>query len=367
MQTGHWLKVRLHSKLKSGAPLGFGDGAKVIAHLGDVALRRTVTSVSYLSQSSRTVHFGLGPVEQVASLEVRWLGGPTNFYEKLEANTTWEITEGDPLAKCFIPHPANLPARVALATAASAFAAPRSNALSDTSRSREFWSRLRGAMNALKVERDEAKAIDLFRAALELDPNHEDAHYYLGQCLASRGDVTNALAEFEALTRINPQSHRGFCQWGTVRALFSTSEADLSAAESSLEKAHALNPEETGALLVLGEVSILRGQLATAEERLALACRTNPKAVSGFFLRGFLAWQRGAADRAGDLLESTRKALGPDWQPRGATSEGDVKAKHQVETTPLSRFWEAWDGNPDPDTTYQPLADYLKSGPHKRS
>src|SRR5262249_37589727 len=58
MQAGHWLKLRLHSRLPNGAPLGSGDGAKVIARVGDVALRRTVSSVSYLSQSSRTIHFG---------------------------------------------------------------------------------------------------------------------------------------------------------------------------------------------------------------------------------------------------------------------------------------------------------------------
>src|SRR5262249_49866327 len=101
MQTGHWLKVRLHSRTASGALVGFGDGSTAIAHVGGVPLRRTVSSASYLSQSSRVLHFGLGSAKQVDDLEVRWLGGSTNHISNLRANTMWDITEGDPLPDRF--------------------------------------------------------------------------------------------------------------------------------------------------------------------------------------------------------------------------------------------------------------------------
>jgi hypothetical protein len=68
MQTGHWLKARLRSRLKNGAPLGHGDGAKLIAHIPGAALRRTVSSASYLSQSSHEIHFGLGKAAVVERL-----------------------------------------------------------------------------------------------------------------------------------------------------------------------------------------------------------------------------------------------------------------------------------------------------------
>jgi cytochrome c-type biogenesis protein CcmH/NrfG len=133
------------------------------------------------------------------------------------------------------------------------------NSPSDKARVLEFWETLRNAMNAMKIEKAYPKAIRLFRVALALDPKHEDARYYLGQCLAAEGDVPGALAQFEELTRLNTHSHRGFQQWGVARACSATSAADLVAAEQSLKRAHALNPEETGALLVLGEVSLMRG------------------------------------------------------------------------------------------------------------
>jgi tetratricopeptide (TPR) repeat protein len=357
MQSGHWLKVRLRSRLHNGATLGFGDGAKVIAHIGSAALRRTVSSASYLSQSSRTIHFGLGEAQRVDSLEVRWLGGQTNFYENLPANTTWEIIEGNPVPARFVAHALHALPSPADSTESSSLGNPAS----DKDRVLEFWRTFREAMNAVKVERNNSKAIGLFRAALALDPKHEDSKYYLGQCLAAEGDSEGALAEFKELTRINPQSHRGYQQWGVVRACSARSDADLAAAEQSLERAHALNPEETGALLVLAEVSLMRADFGQADSRLKAVCQTNARSSAALFLRGFLAWQRG--DRAGGcaLLKEARQALGKDWQPPGATAEGDVKAKQHVESAPLAYYRNHWNGEADPDTAFFSLAEYLKS------
>ncbi|MHB8520796.1 MAG: FG-GAP-like repeat-containing protein [Limisphaerales bacterium] len=418
MQTGRWLKVRLRSQTADGRPLGFGDGSKVIAHLGDIALRRAVASASYLSQSSRVLHFGLGTAKTVDRLEVRWHAGQTAWYTNLEANATWELTEGDPTPRKAVFHeahvgrgvpaePINLPAREPLIARSSgrdrvsrstkfrdgsmpslpvggSAAGPKSEVepaheslvrspgfsrsapaglpVDEKARLVDFWNKHRAAINAMKVEQDIPKAIQLFRAALALNPQHEDAHYYLGQCLAREGDTAGALAQLEELTRISPQSHRGYQQWGTLRAIFSTSDADLAAAEKSLEKAHALNPEETGALLVLGEVALLRHDPALAEQRLTAACRTNPRAAGGFFLRAYLAWKRGEGDQARALLAETRQALGKEWVPKGATAEGDVKQKWHVESTPLSPFWEHWDGAPDPGKAFAALDARLARG-----
>ena len=348
MQTGHWLKLRLRSKTKSGA-LGFGDGAKVIAWLGNVPLRRTVTSVSYLSQSSRTPHFGLGALTRVDRVEVRWLGGGTNFFENLEADATYELTENELAPRKIVPAPGVYAA------------SPAQTASTGSVRQRQldFWEKQRAAMNAMKVDKDHAKAIALFREALRLNPNHEDSRYYLGRCLASEGDVAGALTQLDELKRINPQSHRAWQQWGVLRALFATNHIDLDAAEQSLERAHDINPEETGALLVLGEISLLRGDVAKANERLSAACRTNPRAANGIFLRAYIAWKRGEVSQSVQQLEAMRTALGKEWQPRGSTSEGDVTLKQHIETTPLRRFSENWTGSLQPETAFASLDAYL--------
>jgi enediyne biosynthesis protein E4 len=340
MAAGHWLKVRLKSKNANGQANGFGDGSTAIAWVGDVPLRRSVTGVSYLSQGSHTLHWGLGAATRVERLEVRWHAGGTNVYEGLDVNTTYECVEGE-----------TVPRRVGAAIPAD-----------EKQRLLQFWNLQRAAMSAMKVEKDNPKAIRLFREAIGLNPKHEDSRYYLGLCLAAQGDIDGALASLAELQQLNPQSHRAWQQWGVVRATFAKSTADLAAAEAALQRAHALNPEETGALLVLGEVALLRGDTKLADDRLAAATQTNPKAIGGFFLRGYLAWKRSDDASAKQFLEQTRTARGPDWQPKGATSEGDVKQKQHLESSPLATFWLEWDGRPDPAPSFAAL-DRRLTGP----
>jgi Tfp pilus assembly protein PilF len=378
MQTGNWLKLRLRSRLASGQLLGFGDGAKVIAHVGAADLRRAVSSVSFASQSSRTLHFGLGTATQADLVEVRWHGGAKSLFTNLTANTTWQITEGEGTPKAQGPTPEDRKSRIAhglpsaIRHSPSSTSSPSSlldpqpqggvTAMDGRARVREFWRLQRAAMDAMKVEKDSPKAVRLFREALALDPRHQDSLYYLAHCLAASGDVPNALAQLETLQQVNSNSHRAFAQWGTLRALTAHDDADLAAAQRSLEQAHAINPEETGALLLLGEIALLRGHHSVAEEKLAAACRSNHKAVGGFFLRGYLAWKRGEEARAVKLLEETRAALGPDWQPQGGTSEGDVQRKQHDEKSPLARYWERWDGRAEPASSYAALEIRLRTG-----
>ncbi len=387
LAAGHWLKLRLRSKNAAGTACGFGDGSTAIAWINGVPLRRSVTGVSYLSQSSHTLHWGLGAAPRVDRLEVRWHAGGTNIFEGVEANATYEAVEGEPTLRRLPATsgmlPSDLPAAgppttgvqasgqpsdasasgVVQASGLPGSATPPSAPESDADarqRLLQFWQTHRAAMDAMKIEQDRPRAIRLFREAIALNPRHEDARYYLGQCLAAEGEVDAALAAFEALQQLNPQSHRAWQQWGVIRALHARHDADLDAAERALERAHALNPEETGALLVLGEVALLRGNLPLAEERLRAATHTNPRAVGGLFLLGYLAWKRGDTAAARQYLEKARAALGPDWQPKGATSEGDVQRQQHTEPSPLATCWADWDGRPDPGTAFAALEARLR-------
>lgn len=357
MATGHWLKVRLKNRNASGLVNGFGDGSTAIAWVNGVPFRRSVTGVSYLSQSSHTLHWGLGANTRIDKLEIRWHAGETNLFENLTADAMYEAVEGQTTLRRKMGTPA-------MDSSPGSTGSVRSLLSSDEKqRVRKFWEVQRAAMNAMKVEHNNANAIALFQEAIALNPAHEDSRYYLGLCLASQGDSEGALAALAELQRCNPMSHRAWQQWGVVRTLFAESTNDLALAEHALERAHSINPEETGALLVLGEVTLLQGHLDAAEEKFAAATKTNPKAAGGFFLRGYCAWKRGSSALARQCLEQTRSALGPDWQPKGATAEGDVKRKQHVESSPLSAFWLAWNGAMDPDSVYAALDRHLASLP----
>ncbi len=351
MPQGTWLQVKLRSRGPTGDATGFGDGATVIARIGDLELRRSVTGASYLSQSSRTLHFGLGEARRVEELEVRWLAGEPQVFSDLEAGTLWQLTEGD-------PDPVRL-------TSSNVAAQPAESgpSLDDRERLVRFWSTQRAAMDALKRDADVPRATVLLRAALELNPAHGDSRYYLANCLAIQGQTGEALAQLDRLRADQPMSHRGHKQWGVLRALTATSPADLDAARAALERALEINQEETGSLLVLGEIALLQGDLALADQRLEWACRTNPRAVGGFFLRAYLAWKRGESDAAIALLETAHAARGEAWKPEGAVAEGDVTSRMHREQTPLTGFWEAWDGTPDPAAAFRALDRRLSEHP----
>jgi enediyne biosynthesis protein E4 len=344
MQTGHWTEVVLRARTTKDGPTRPAIGAQTVAQIGNIRMSRGVTSASYLSQSSSVLHYGLGAATGIDRLDVRWRGARVATYTNLSAGKRWVITEGDPVAH-----------EETVRTTASA-----PDAASERDRTVAFWDHHHAAMQALKVEHDLPKATRLFREALALNPTHEDAHYYLGDALRMQGDVNGALAEYETLTRLNPQSHRGYARWGTLRAMSASSPAELAAAEAALDKAHRLNPEETGALLALGEVALMRGNRSAATDRLAAACRTNPRASGGFFLLGYISWKQRDVAGAAALLNKARQALGPEWKPTGSTAEGDVAKKQYAESTPLARFSETWNGAADPRTAFAALDAYLR-------
>jgi tetratricopeptide (TPR) repeat protein len=163
------------------------------------------------------------------------------------------------------------------------------------------------------------------------------------------------MAELDAMRRQSPMSHRAHKQWGVLRAIHAAGDEDLAAAQNALLRALEINREETGSLLVLGEISLLRGNLEEADDHLTRATYTNPRAVGGFFLRAYLAWKRADDAAASQLLETAQAARGPDWKPEGTTAEGDVGGRQHREETPLSGFWERWDGSPVPRSAFAEL------------
>jgi tetratricopeptide (TPR) repeat protein len=345
---GNWAEFRLHSRVPpSGAPLGFGDGATVIAWVGGVPLRRTVGSSSYLSQDSHRIHIGLGTATQIDRLEVRWLRGRNETWPNLPANQIWDITQGAREAKPFVPHTANI-------TQASAAAHL------DKATLVHFWEKQHAAMDAMKREHDFTKAAALFREALALNPEHEDSHYYLANCLVALGDIPSAIAELDKLARINPQNHRAFQRKGELLAASASSRGQLEQARQALTAAIHLNSEETGTLVLLGEVSLAMRDLGTSEQDFAHACQTNPRAANAWFLRGFIAWKRGNVRQASVELSAARNARGPDWKPSGSVLEGDVQHRMYSESGFLNVFEQQWDGSPDLTRAYAPLDAYLR-------
>ncbi len=205
-----------------------------------------------------------------------------------------------------------------------------------------FWQTLGQATDA-RLRHDCAAASELYRQALQLDPGHEDALYYLGQCLRELGRPLEARAAFERLVAVNDGSARGHLALGSLLASPEAKEPlDLAAAERHLRRAHAINGEETGPVVRLGEVLLATGRASEAGAAFEAALRTNPKSVEAAFLAAFVAWDSGQPTRARRLSQRLREAAKVDSPVKGVLSEGDRRdAKRTVApplTSPLGRL-----------------------------
>lgn len=199
---------------------------------------------------------------------------------------------------------------------------------------RAFWEKLHAATGA-RMRRDCAAAAALYEQALALDPRHEDALYYLGQCRRELADPVAARTAFERLVAVNPQSARGQLALGALLASPDPAEPmDLAPAEAHLRRAHAINGEETGPVVRLGEVLLVSGRAGEAREWFEAALRTNPKSVEAAFLAGFVAWDGGSGDVA-RLARRVRAAATIDAPVKGVLSEGDRRDAKRVAAPPL--------------------------------
>jgi hypothetical protein len=80
----NWVAYRLKG-LGKGHSNSDAVGAVVRLHVGGQILTRQVNSVSgYLSQSSSTLHFGLGKHDKIDKLEITWPRGPGSKPQVLE-------------------------------------------------------------------------------------------------------------------------------------------------------------------------------------------------------------------------------------------------------------------------------------------
>jgi tetratricopeptide (TPR) repeat protein len=284
----------------------FATGALVKITTGSVSqIREIGGGSSYLSQEPPgEVHFGVGSAATIDSTEITWPDGVKQTFLNLPARATVQITEGgQPSIVEQAPSEGRRDATVL-----------------------QFWRTFNQA-TALRMKGEYTAAAQAYEEALSLDPRHEDSLYYLGQCLQELGRSEDARHAFTRLVEANPSSARGHLALGALHA--STQETlplDLDAAEAHLRRAHEINGEETGPMLRLGEVLIVKGKTAEALRWIGAAAATNPRSVEAAFLNGYLLWASGDQTGAREFYERAIKASKSEAPVKGVLNEGDRKA-----------------------------------------
>lgn len=176
-------------------------------------------------------------------------------------------------------------------------------------RTTRFWQLYRDATNDRTAGRT-AAAADGYAQALALNGAHEDALYYLGSMQLELGRFSAAESTWQRLLALNPSSSRAHASLGV---LYSCPEAtgrfDPVAAAAQFERALEINANQTGPLLGLAEIALMRGDPATASRHLDRVLSTNGSSVEAWFLKGYVAWSRGDVEQAStSFAEAVRHA-----------------------------------------------------------
>jgi tetratricopeptide (TPR) repeat protein len=101
-------------------------------------------------------------------------------------------------------------------------------------------------------------------------------------------------------------------------------QPDRAAAE--FRRAATINREETGPLLSLGEIALVRGDMESALEYFDAVVGSNYTSVQAHFYKGYLAWKSGASAQAAELLAAAARHARPTAPAGGASAEGDTRA-----------------------------------------
>jgi len=120
---------------------------------------------------------------------------------------------------------------------------------------------------------------------------------------------------------------RAHLQLGNLYLNFERKEFfNLDNAEAEFQKALQINQEETGPVLLLGHIALLRGDLPNAQHFFDAVIATNFKSVEAHFLNGYVAWKTGNISKAKKLFSAAIKFSQADKPVKGVMSEGDTKS-----------------------------------------
>ena len=104
------------------------------------------------------------------------------------------------------------------------------------------------------------KMFDTLKRVVELDPDHDRAHFYLGSIARDLGNIELAIASFKALTRIIPYDDRYYRE---LAELYVT-ENRLDEALQSYERVVTIRPEQESARNRLGQLYLQTGDYPAA-------------------------------------------------------------------------------------------------------
>ncbi|MGN6801073.1 MAG: tetratricopeptide repeat protein [Ginsengibacter sp.] len=171
----------------------------------------------------------------------------------------------------------------------------------------EFWNYYNKATE-LRISGKTDSSITCYLKAINLNPVHKDAIYYLGIDYMKDYNFIKAEESWQKLIALNPQSERAYNQLGNLYFSQENKEYfNLQKAKTFFEKANELNKESFSPNLHLAEIALFENRTSDATtmfRKLTVTDQKNPEIV---FLLGFLDWKESKLSDATGHLENSFK------------------------------------------------------------
>ena len=335
---GHFLQVRLRGTRSNRD----GIGAEVRVHTPDGVQRQTVrTGVSYFSQSTLRLTFGLGTATDVRHIEILWPSGTRDVYHNIAANTRLRATEGEtsqPLAQ----HPSTplwqpqLPEHDTYTKRVQAgITAYRAKRYADAAQSFEsavplrpmeplplryladiYWRQAKRDLAAQTVGKlaqamPDAYYLDrqgngyeeaglrglahlLYAEAVRLNPAFPSARFNLGRIYLEEGDLPSGITEIQEALRLYPT----FAEAHETLGLAYTEQGRYDEAITHLQQAITLHPGLAVSRNHLGRLYMALGRFEDAITTLQELVQLQPEAAAARHNLAIAYARKGEQDKA---------------------------------------------------------------------
>jgi tetratricopeptide (TPR) repeat protein len=233
----------------------------------------------------------------VDTLEINWPSGTKQVFYNLPVNQSVEIIEGEHITE-------------------------KSD---QKEKIRNFWEYYRQATKH-QVAGNRELAITEYKNALEINGQHEGALHHLGNMYLETGEYQAAERTWLRLLKKNPNSSRAHIQLGKLYLNYPRKDFfDIEKAAAEFREAFEINKEETGPILYLGQVFLIKGALENAQSYFSAVVGSNYKSVEAHFLKGYIVWKSGESELALNSLKKAIEYAKPEKHVKGVLAEGDTK------------------------------------------
>ena len=194
-----------------------------------------------------------------------------------------------------------------------------------------FWTLYQEA-TAFRMNGEWAKAITKYKEALVINPDHEDAIYYLGNMYLESGRHQEAEEAWLRLIQLNTNSARAHYQLGHLYMNFDSDMLfDLDKAETEFEKTLNINKDFIQPLIHLGQISLYKGDLARSNKYFSTVLGSDPQSIESNLFLGYILWKQGDRSRALTFFTKAQKYSHLEDIPKGVSNEGDTEGGKSME------------------------------------